>query len=184
MRKVVWKLFVDYEKEEKWLNDMAAKGLAFEDYSFARYVFSDCKPGEYIYRIELLENSFRNPESQQYLSFMSETGAEPVANWFRWIYFRKKAAEGVFELYSDIESKIAHFNRIMWLFFIIMCMEIVIGLSNINIGLQFRDGIHDGAPANFVIGVVCVCIGIVLFFPFNRTRLQVKKLRQDKLLME
>lgn len=185
MKKAVWRLYFDYEKEEKWLNDMAAKGLAFEDYYFGRYLFSDSEPGEYIYRLELLENHSRNPESQKYLSFMAETGAEPVATWLRWVYFRKRASDGPFELYSDIDSKIAHFRRIMWLFFPIMILELLIGISNISIGLPYLHGqIHDSSPFNFVVGIICVCIGIALFFPFNHARIKVKKLRQDKLLLE
>ena len=38
MRKVIKKFFWawEYEKEEKWLNEMAAKGLALVDYTFCR----------------------------------------------------------------------------------------------------------------------------------------------------
>ncbi len=41
MRKVIKKVFMawEYEKEEKWLNEMAAKGLALVDYSVFRYSF-------------------------------------------------------------------------------------------------------------------------------------------------
>jgi len=185
MRKVAWKLYTDYEKEEKWLNDMAAKGLAFEDYCLGRYVFSNSKPGEYTYRIELLENSVRNPESQKYLDFMADNGVEPVASWYRWIYFRKKTEDGPFELYSDIDNKIAHFRRIMWLFFPLLCVEILIGITNIRIAMPyFSQEMSGGAPANFIAGLVCICVGIILFFPYNRARLKVKKLKQDKRLME
>ena len=188
MRKVIYKLFTDYEKEENWLNEMSAKGLAFEDYTLGRYAFSDCKPGEYIYRLELLENLPRNPESQKYLSFMAESGAEPVASWFRWIYFRKKAEDGPFDIYSDIDSKIAHFRRIMWLFFPLMCLNFLFGFINLRNGISyFVQDIHAQAsdsPSILVIGVMGICVGLVLFFPWNNTRRKVKKLKADKLLSE
>ena len=56
MRHSIMKLFMDYEKEEKWLNDMSAKGLQLVHYSFPRYTFEEGEPGEYTYRIQLLEN--------------------------------------------------------------------------------------------------------------------------------
>lgn len=45
MSHVVRKYFADFEKEEQWLNDMSAKGLALVEYSWARYVFEESAPG-------------------------------------------------------------------------------------------------------------------------------------------
>lgn len=39
MKHIVRKLFMDYQKEEDYLNEMAANGLALVDYTFGRYVF-------------------------------------------------------------------------------------------------------------------------------------------------
>ncbi len=109
MKYTVWKAFFDYEKEEKYLNEMAAKGLALTDYSWCRYVFEDALKGEYVYRIELLENPVNHAESQNYIiRFMEEAGIEFVTSYNRWIYLRKKTADGKFDIYSDIASKIKH----------------------------------------------------------------------------
>lgn len=51
------KFFSNYEKEEIWLNEMAAKGLNLISVSFCRYGFEDGTPGEYNYRLELLDES-------------------------------------------------------------------------------------------------------------------------------
>lgn len=56
MRLTVRKLFTDYEKEEQWLNERSAKGYALTQYSWARYVFDESGKGEYIFRIEPLDN--------------------------------------------------------------------------------------------------------------------------------
>lgn len=53
MKYVIWKAYWNYEKEEKWLNEMASKGLAFTSYSWYRYVFEDAPAKEYIYRIRV-----------------------------------------------------------------------------------------------------------------------------------
>ncbi|MDR1542692.1 MAG: DUF2812 domain-containing protein [Clostridiales bacterium] len=88
MRGKLWKAFWDFEKEEAWLNDMAAKGIAMTDYSICRYTFEECEPGEYEYRIELLEKSPKSHESVAYLRFLKESGIEAIAFYNSWAYFR------------------------------------------------------------------------------------------------
>ncbi|MDD8053275.1 MAG: DUF2812 domain-containing protein, partial [Thermotogota bacterium] len=41
MKRVIWRPYWNYEKEEKWLNEMAARGWLFTDYSWCRYVFQE-----------------------------------------------------------------------------------------------------------------------------------------------
>jgi hypothetical protein len=165
---------------------MSAKGFAFEDYVLFRYSFSDCKPGEYLYRIELLENLPGHPESQSYLKFMAENGATPVSNWFRWVYFQKKAADGPFDIYSDISSKIAHYKRILTLWLPLICVDIFMGIANVRRGLPYALGgiFPNGSESNFFLGILCIAIGIFIFIPWNRTRLKLKRLKQEQFLME
>lgn len=95
---------------------MAAKGYHFIDFSFpGRYLFEKGEPGEYVYRIELLKNMPRNLESQAYIGFMEDTDAELVSTFFRWAWFRKKSADGPFDLYTDYSSQIKHYQRIIFL---------------------------------------------------------------------
>ena len=132
MRKTVRKWFWvwDFDKEEQWLNEMAAKGLALIGTGFCRYDFEDCTPGEYQVRLELLENHLNHAESQKYIQFIESTGAEQVGNYFRWVYFRKKTADGAFDLYSDLESRIKHLKRIIALILPISLANLCIGLGN------------------------------------------------------
>lgn len=114
MKHVVYKLFWawDFEQEEKWLNEMAAKGLLLTDVGVCRYVFQEGAPGEYQYHLEWLQHFPSHPESRAYIQFVEETGAEHVGSFKKWVYFRKKAAEGAFSLFSDLDSRITHFRRI------------------------------------------------------------------------
>ncbi len=132
MRKIINKWFWawDFEKEEKWLNEMAAKGLALVDYTFCRYVFEDCEPGEYVYKIQLLENNLSHPESEQYIRFVEDTGITEVASYMRWVYFRKKNDGGPFELFSDIGSRIKHLKIVNWLLVPLFILNISAGLIN------------------------------------------------------
>lgn len=160
MKHIVRRAFFDYQKEEKYLNEMSAKGLALINYTWCRYVFQDAPKGEYIYRIELLENPVNHPESQNYIKFMEETGVEFVASYHRWIYFRRKAAEGGFDIYSDIKSRIKHYKRIRVQFMFIMLLNLAIGLLNILYGnMQTSMGIY---PVNAYIAIFSLALGILL----------------------
>lgn len=125
MKHVVWKVYWDYEKEEKWLNEMSAKGMALADYSWCRYVFTKASNNEYIYRLELLEHLPSHAESAAYIRFLEESGIECIATYWRWIFLRKKSSEGPFDIYSDIESKIKHYGRVSALFGTIGAINLV-----------------------------------------------------------
>jgi hypothetical protein len=117
MRKTMHKWFFiwDFDKEERWLNEMAANGLALIDVGYCRYTFEPCEPGEYTLRLELLDNVPIHLESERYIRFIESTGAECIGSLFRWVYFRKKKSAGEFDLYSDYAFRIKHLNRILWL---------------------------------------------------------------------
>lgn len=107
MRRTMHKLFFawDFEKEEQWLNEMAAKGLALVSAGYATYQFEDSAPGEYTVRLELLKELPEHPESQRYIQFVEETGAEYLGKCLRWVYFRRRTDRGAFDLFSDLDSR-------------------------------------------------------------------------------
>ena len=65
-----------------------------------------------------------------YVRFMEETGAEYVGRMVAWIFFRKKTENGVFDLYSDIDSRISHLDRIGKMLTAIGAANLVIGVVN------------------------------------------------------
>ena len=66
MRTTVRKWFWgwDFDKEEAWLNEMAAKGLALVSVGLGRYEFEETEPREYRVAMELLEHLPTHPESR------------------------------------------------------------------------------------------------------------------------
>lgn len=138
MRTTEKKLFFvnQHEQEEEWLNYMSSKGKAMLCYKFpCFYEFEECEPGEYIYRIEMLENWPSSTESRQYIEFLEDMGIEMTGFYMRWVYFRKKAKDGPFDLFSDLESKIKHYKRIFWFIFPVFILEIIIAATNLISGL-------------------------------------------------
>ncbi len=179
MRKIIHKAFFGWEleKEEKWLNEMSAKGLALVDYSAFRYSFEECEPGEYSYKIQLLEHRPSHPESEQYIRFMEETGAEQVASYINWVYFRKKTAEGPFEIFSDIESKMNHLILIKRLFLPLGWINIAIGIFNlINMWISLRELVWFP-----FINIACAAF---LFFGASKVSKEIRELRKEQAIRE
>ena len=119
-----WFWVWDFEKEEQWLNTMALSGWVLDDVSFCAYHFVACEPGEYSVRLEM------RGTDDDYISFMEETGAEYIGRMVQWIYFRKKAEHGPFDLFSDLDSRISHLDRIGKMLLAITLLNLGIGLSN------------------------------------------------------
>lgn len=129
--KTCYRLFTNYEKEENWLNEMSAQGWQLERFNLFRYTFVQREPGEYTYRIELLNKDLSHDQSKAYLEFLKEMGIELVATHWRWVFLRKRKEEGPFVIYSDFDSKIHHEQRILNLYSLVLLINIMAMLMNI-----------------------------------------------------
>ena len=179
MRKKIHKLFWvwQFDNEENWLNEMAAKGLALVGVGFCRYEFEECTPGEYEVRLQLLENKPSYPESEKYISFVEETGAEHVGSYWRWVYFRKKKSEGAFELFSDADSKIKQLSLIITFIGLLSIANLLLGISNIC----FLIG--NSTEFNSV-GILNLAIGLLGSLGTLRLMKKRRKLKNDKQIFE
>ena len=188
MNKVVHRMFFawDYEKEEKWLNKMSAKGWQLCDVGLFRYAFNEGQPGEYIYRMELFGNrALKNDHARyiRYIQFVEDTGAEHIGSTLNWMYFRKKAGAAGFGLFSDIDSRIQHFNRINYLLVTLSIMCIINGINNMS--LWYRDQIYGAEfDANLVVGIICLAAAILLGYGAAIIYSKIRKLKKEKLLHE
>ena len=61
---------------------------------------------------------------------MKDTGTEYIGRMVMWIYFRKKTADGSFDLFSDIDSRISHLDKIGKLLSVIGGANLLIGVAN------------------------------------------------------
>lgn len=184
MKHIIWKACVDYEKEEKWLNGMSARGMAMTDYSWCRYVFEEAPKGEWVYRIEMLENVPTHAESIAYLRFLEENGVEVVATYMRWVYLRKRASEGAFDLYSDLDSKLAHYKRVHMFFLALFIMEFGIGCSNLSIGLGNLLSGNSVGIVNLVGSGMLFVLAAFFLFVLIPLRRKMKALRMEKMIRE
>ena len=142
MTKFRW--YYDTDKETKWLNEMAEKGYAMEGFFLGFYFFEECMPGKYLYQIDFSEEFGRVHSA--YREFLAETGVEIIKIYGFWVYLRKKAEEGPFELYSDVESRVEHYGKIRKMFRIAVCIELICALVELFCGLWMI--YRQSAPEN------------------------------------
>lgn len=114
MKKTVYRMYYvwEWEKEEQWLNTMSQEGWQLIDASIGRFRFESGQPGEFTYRLELLDKSLHSEESTSYLNFLKETGIEMVGKCKNWIYLRSKTAEGNFIPSNRTLHSLSHLLKI------------------------------------------------------------------------
>jgi len=179
MRTVIRKVFLawDFEREEEWLNEMAKKGLALVSVGWCRYEFEPCEAGEYIVRLQLLEKERDAEESRDYMALLEEMGAEHVGSWMRWVYLRRKASEGPFELFSDSASRIRQLSAIIALISVIGGLNLIVGGYNTVLWSAHGMGLN-------LMGIVNLLLGIFCFAGVFRLRRKQEQLRRDQNLFE
>lgn len=166
-RKTIRKWFWvwEFEKEEQWLNTMAQQGWLLDGVGFCTFHFIACQPGEYTVRLEM------HPCDEAYIDFMQESGAEYIGRMVQWVYFRKPVAEGSFDLFSDIDSRISHLQRIGK-------MLMAAGGANLLIG------IINSVNTNIGIGWINLLCATLLMYGLGRIHGKKESLECDRMLRE
>lgn len=174
MRTIIHKWFWawEFDEEEQWLNDMAKLGKVLVSVRYVAYEFEDSAPGEYVIRLEMLENAPCSDAARQYISFVEETGAEYVGKMVRWVYFRKKTADGPFELHGDNATRRKHLQRILRLLIPLCGANIAICLYNLSVGIGMNSAVNAGCAVLNGAVAALICWGCV--------RLNEKKKQLDK----
>lgn len=113
IRKFRWFWAWQDEKEEAWLAEMSQKGLHLESVSpFGFYHFRKGDPENYIYRLDF--RSLKARERDSYLQLFEDAGWEHIGDMGGWVYFRHIVnGTEIPDIYSDLESKIGKYQRVM-----------------------------------------------------------------------
>jgi len=183
MNKIIRKPYWNFENEENWLNEMSQSGYCLIKYTWCKYVFESCERGEYIYRLEYLEYDFNDNRTTKYIEFLEEMGVEYVSHYMRWVYFRKKASDGPFEIYSDIDSKITHLERISKWWISLTIIEFLIGISNMFLGIMhlIQD---DFVSINLSLGIGLTLAGLFFLSIAYPVRQALKRLQRERNISE
>lgn len=172
---IKFRLYYDADRGTAWLNEMAAKGYSMTRFFAGFFTFEPCEPGEYLYQIDFSSKLFSVPED--YREFMEETGVEVIQPWGPWIFLRKKASEGNFQLYSDVDSQIKYYTKIRNMFKIVTLLELICFVIECICVGQVR-------PADrplFIFFVLLIGTFIVVFIRMAfRTNKIIAKLKERK----
>lgn len=170
----------NFEKEEKWLNEMALKGWVLDKIRFGVYCFVRSEPGEYAIRLEL------HKREKAYVTFMEETGAEFIGLLGNWHYFRKKSVTGIFDIFSDIDSRIEHLKRISRFSLNLVILFILTTLLNIVVYMPLFN--EDNTSLYKTLFAIDMFVSVIMaaFFSYNVGVCNGKKdeLNKERLLRE
>ena len=166
-KKTVFRLFWawEFEKEEQWLNLMAQQGWALDKVGFCVYTFVRCEPGEYIIRLEM------HGADRNYTEFMQELNAEYIGRCVQWCFFRRKAEYGAFDIFSDIDSRISHLNKIG-------ATMLAVGFLNLGIGV-----INTITPTHDI-GILNLLLASLIMYGAGRIHGKKEELQKHRTIME
>ncbi|MBQ8527448.1 MAG: DUF2812 domain-containing protein [Lachnospiraceae bacterium] len=132
-----FRLYWDKDAETKWLNEMADEGFAMTGFFAGFYKFEKTEKGKWRYQVDFGEKF--GAVTEDYHEFMNEAGIEIVQNWGYWVILRKLASEGEFQLYTDVESSIEHYSKILTMFKVVFVIELLCLLMEIMAALNGAD---------------------------------------------
>ena len=162
----------DYEREQKWLNAMSRSGWNFVRTNGFIYTFEKGTPGEYIYKIDLPNDSMTDVEVDAYYKFMEECGIEVVSSFKFWRYLRKKSADGPFDTANNTMGQLLMVNKaygmatkmlcIMIAIFAIIIMALNIAISFVNgIAAEFMSGVIYGIASSAFLAMALIMVPII-----------------------
>ena len=168
---IKFRVYFDKDKETTWLNEMAAQGYALTGYCACFYTFEQCEPGKYTYQIDFGDKMFAVDDN--YREFMAENNVEIVCLWGYWIILRKLAANGNFELYTDVDSSIEHYTKILKMFKFVTILELICFMVE---ALGAMNGAAVGFWGMLLIGVIVIaCMRATL-----STKRRIAELKERK----
>ncbi|MBR2802482.1 MAG: DUF2812 domain-containing protein [Erysipelotrichaceae bacterium] len=171
--KTIRKVFLvyDFEKEEAWLNEMAENGWALCGVGICSYTFEACEPGEYTVRMEM------RGHDDAYQAFLEEIGAEYIGRIIQWVYYRRKSSLGAFDLFSDIDSRISHLQKIGRILTAVGVINLIFGTMNLLVGLT-------SAVGNTSVGFLNLLAATLLMYCLGRIHGKIEALQKERLLHE
>ncbi len=157
-----WKFTFDKDEEQQWLNDYCQQGWAMVGFFMGLVTFVPCQPGEYSYQIDLLPGRGIFADNyEDYVIFMDEAGVEILQRWGRWVYLRRRAEEGPFEVYSDVDSQIDLYRRIRRMFAWVLGIVSLCSASGWDILFQFPEDVFARGLVGFYIVIIAVLLRAV-----------------------
>lgn len=138
-----FRLFIDFDKEEQWLNEMARGGFQLENVSLG-YSFRPSPPEDSRFRID---HRVFNTQSEfvNYCTLFEDSGWKHIAGTRNTgvQYFKRLSERSAEDIFSDELSKAERYKRVsrFWLFF-------AVGMFFFSLVLVLTGGVDFRAMVN------------------------------------
>jgi hypothetical protein len=155
------------DREEAWLGNLSREGWHLSKFGFPRiYLFQKGDPKNFVYRLDYQTSRMKDREA--YLQLFRDAGWEPVGKLAAWEYFRKETADGEApEIFTDPESKIRKYRRILGTMTLLLIALILIGLSRV-FSTEASDPGRD--VLQLIIAAVIAVYGVIVVGLYRRIR--------------
>ena len=181
------------EEMERYLNKMSHEGWQCCEIVRDELRFVRGEQDEYIYRVQYFYES-RDGEKDDYLRTLGETGAALVGEYGEALILRKKTSDGAFELYSDLDSKIAalekrrsHYRSGMIGALVMLLMWVEVNYRSISCN-GFEGWLETQTPVNMVLTVLIVAGllagGITGMISVRREGKKIEELKRRRMIEE
>ena len=157
--------------EETWLEKMSQEGYHLSYVNLpCIYTFTVNEPRNYVYRLDY--QPFHKKDREEYLQLFQDAGWEHLGNMSAWQYFRKESSrEDTPEIFTDFESKISKYRRILT---VLGAFDLI--LIAIFLGRLIDDVSYPwwGSIPQWIILVVL----LLLTYAITRIVIRIKQLRK------
>lgn len=164
------------EKEEKWLEQLAADGWKLISVAPYVYKFQRSEPEKVFFRLDY-KNTL-DKDYQEYLTLFKDSGWELFATYANWQYFKIKPENNeVPEIYNSGKAKAQKYRRL--LLGIVAFMPIYIVLLNPVFRYSESESIRSGFGFIDVIRIITTLFVLFMAYAFLRILAKIKKLESE-----
>lgn len=167
VRRFKWFWAWNDDREEAWLEEMSRQGLHLRSLGLPGfYYFERGEPDDYAYRLDF---NTSHKDRANYLTIFNDAGWEHLGKLGGWEYFRKQRKPGeVAEIFTDTESKIQKYTRL--LIYLVIFFPIMIVLLISDPGEDPRTIYQVGRMLGAVLLMLYVAAMLKIFMRINRLK--------------
>ncbi|MFD2329199.1 DUF2812 domain-containing protein [Cohnella sp. GCM10020058] len=155
----------DYEKEERWLNELSAQGLHLTKGGAFSSEFERDETARYTYGLDYQGGlTKKNGKLDEYIELYRDVGWEYVSTTSGiWHYFRRPWEPGETpKLYTDRESLVEHYKKIQRVMAVVLLANLAIVFANFtNIFSRLHGAMRwgVGVPVIFIYASLFALLG-------------------------
>ncbi len=133
------------------------------------YQFRDGESANYVYRLDY--QSLKTKDKDSYLQLFADAVWVHIGEMAGWVYFRFKVTNGEApEIYSDLESKIGKYQRVM-LYLVIFLPIILLQINNLSAADRY-------GPFFMILQGLTALLMFLNFFGMIQLFIRIKKLKK------